>query len=129
MEIIVLGATILSPIIAVLIAVWTSRSGARDTAKQIAAVKELTKVQLELTKMKLDKELWDARILHLQTSKRETDNYFLNNQIGGLADSLRKIENEKRDLSDKFEFYSQQTKRLEYCIAKIEDIYAKLEGK
>ena len=59
----------------------------------------------------------------------ETDNYFLNQQIGGLADSLRKIENEKRDLSDKFEFYSQQTKRLEYCIAKIEDIYARLEGK
>lgn len=128
MDTIVQWVAILSPIIAVLIAVWTSRSGARDTAKQIAAVKELTKVQLELTKMKLDKELWDARILHLQTSKRETDNYFFN-QIGGLSDSLRKLENEKRDLSDKFEFYSQQTKRLEYCIAKIEDIYARLEGK
>lgn len=129
MDTIVQWVAILSPIIAVLIAVWTSRSGARDTAKQIAAVKELTKVQLELTKLELDKELWDARILHLQTSKRETDNYFFNNQIGGLADSFRKLENEKRDLSDKFEFYSQQTKRLEYCIAKIEDIYAKLEGK
>ena len=128
MDIIVLIATISSPIVAVIIAIWASRSGARDTAKQIAAVKELTKVQLELTKLKLDNELWDARIRHLQTSKRETDNYFYN-QIGGLADSLRKMENEKRDLSDKFEFYSHQMKRLEYCIAKIKDIYAKMEGK
>ena len=128
MDTIVQWATILSPIIAVIIAVWASRSGSRDSAKQIAAVKELTKVQLELTKLKLDKELWDARILHLQTSKRETGNYIFN-EIGGFADSLRKMENEKKDLSDKFEFYSYQMKRLEYCIAKIEDIYAKLEGK
>ena len=128
MDIIIILATISSPIIAVLLAWWTSRSGARDTAKQIAAVKELTKIQLEIAKLRLDNELWDARILHLQTSKRETDNYFYN-QIGGLADSLRKMENEKKDLSDKFEFYSYQMKRIEYCIAQIEGIYAKLEGK
>lgn len=50
MNIIVQLATILSPIIAVVIAVWASRKSAKDTAKQIAAVEESTKKQVESIK-------------------------------------------------------------------------------
>lgn len=47
MNVIVQWATILSPIIAVLIAWWMSRSSAKDTAKQIAALEESTTKQIE----------------------------------------------------------------------------------
>ena len=50
MEIIVLWVTILSPIIAVVIAVWTSRSSAKDTAKKLAALEESTTKQVESIK-------------------------------------------------------------------------------
>lgn len=127
MDVLVQWVTILSPIIAVGLAWWTSRKGARDAAKQIASVKELTRVQIELTKIKLDKELWDARIHQLQASKREVENDSFY-QIGGFSDSLRRMQNEKKDLSDKFEFYSNQMQRLEYCIGQIEKLNKKLGG-
>ena len=82
MNAIVQWATILSPIIAVLIAWWMSRSSAKDTAKQIGAQNESTakqlaaqnestskqveamikvaKTQIELSKIQLEVELWDA---------------------------------------------------------------------
>lgn len=47
MNVIVQWATILSPIIAVFIAWWMSRSSAKDTAKQIAALEESTTKQVE----------------------------------------------------------------------------------
>lgn len=50
MNIIVQWATILSPIIAVVIAVWASRKSAKDTAKQIAVLEENNKKQLESIK-------------------------------------------------------------------------------
>ena len=50
MDAIVQWATILSPIIAVLIAWWMSRSSAKDTAKQIAALEESTTKQIESIK-------------------------------------------------------------------------------
>ena len=50
MNVIVQWATILSPIIAVVIAVWASRKSAKDTAKQIAAIEESTKKQMESMK-------------------------------------------------------------------------------
>ena len=50
MNTIVQWATILSPIIAVIIAVWASRKSAKDTAKQIAAIEESTKKQMESMK-------------------------------------------------------------------------------
>lgn len=47
METIVQWATILSPIIAVLLAWWTSRSSAKDSAKQIAVMQENTSKEIE----------------------------------------------------------------------------------
>lgn len=50
MNIVVQFATILSPIIAVVIAVWASRKSAKDTAKQIAAIEASTQKQMESMK-------------------------------------------------------------------------------
>lgn len=58
-------------IITILIAVYTARSGSKDTAKKLAALEESTakqveamikvsKTQIELSKIQVDAELWDA---------------------------------------------------------------------
>ena len=77
MDSIVQWATILSPLIAVLIAWWMSKSSAKDTAKQISAleestskqiesVKKLARIQIELTSIQMGKELWESRSRYLQ---------------------------------------------------------------
>jgi len=50
MNTIVQWATILSPIVAVIIAAVVSRKSAKDTVKQIAAIEESTKKQMEAMK-------------------------------------------------------------------------------
>lgn len=63
MEAFVQWATILSPIIAVGLAWWTSRSGARDTAKLVKCIKRLMQIQLQIKMLELSKE---AKEEHLQ---------------------------------------------------------------
>lgn len=61
MSTIVQWASILSPIIAVIIAIWTSRRSAKDTAKKLAALEENTSKQIESIK-ELSKDLIDTSI-------------------------------------------------------------------
>ena len=61
MNVIVQWTTILSPIVAVFIAWWMSRSSAKDTAKQIAALEESTNKQVESIKS-LSKQQIEASI-------------------------------------------------------------------
>lgn len=72
MDLIVKWSSILSPLIAVIIAVWSGISSRKATAKQLAAIEEstakqvksirqLTYIQLKLAKIQLDKELAVAR--------------------------------------------------------------------
>ena len=65
MSIVVQWATILSPIIAVLIAWWMSRSSAKDTARQIAALEESTTKQVESIKA-LSKQQIEATIKQVE---------------------------------------------------------------
>ena len=65
MDAIVQWATILSPIIAVAIAWWMSRSSAKDTAKQIAALEESTTKQVESIKA-LSKQMIEASIKQVE---------------------------------------------------------------
>ena len=58
METFVQWATILSPIIAVGLAWWTSRRGARDTAKLVKSIKTLTQIQVHITRLNFFKEYW-----------------------------------------------------------------------
>ena len=65
MAIVVQWATILSPILAVLIAWWMSRSSAKDTAKQIAALEESTNKQIESVKA-LSRQMIESSINHVE---------------------------------------------------------------
>ena len=58
-------ATIISPIIAVVIAYWMSKSSKEDTAKQIAALEESTTKQVESIKA-LSKQMVEASIKQVE---------------------------------------------------------------
>lgn len=96
MNTIVQWATILSPIIAVVIAVWASRKSAKDTAKQIAAVEESTKKQVESIKRLCLLQLsaaYDALEMSLYEYSlgKENDNL----ELRALSDELHQMQEQE----------------------------------
>lgn len=107
MDGIVQWATILSPIIAVLLAWWTSKSSTRAANKQIATMKELEKIQIHLLQLQINKEMVEANLRENQAFNMEhNDDHF--NMIGGIYDSLRQKENRKRDLASEQKYQSER---------------------
>ena len=117
-------ATILSPIIAVLIAIWASKSSAKDTAKnlvaleestnkQVESIKELTKIQIEITKLQLKKELWEASLKYDQTAQRVSDvnNRHFSNYMPEMEGYLQR-EDKKKDMTDNCDFLKKQVDLL-----------------
>lgn len=96
MNVIVQWATILSPIIAVIIAVWASRKSAKDTAKQIAAIEESTKKQMESMKRLSLLQLsaaYDALEMSLYEYSlgKENDNL----ELRALSDELHQMQEQE----------------------------------
>ncbi len=96
MNVIVQWATILSPIIAVVIAVWASRKSAKDTAKQIAAVEESTRKQVESIKRSCLLQLsaaYDALEMSLYEYSlgKENDNL----ELRSLSDELNQLQQQQ----------------------------------
>lgn len=83
-------SAILSPIIAVLLAWWASRSSAKDTAKQIAALEESTTKQVESIK-KLARLQMDASIRQVELEIEK--NLFLANQAQQEWEGIKEINN------------------------------------
>ena len=116
MDIIVQWATILSPIIAVILAWLTSRSSTKAANKQIAAMKELEKMQINLLQLQLDKDLSDAKIrCSVATKKEHQSNEYnrFSNQIGAFPDTMRHIEERKQDLSSEREYHEERLRWLQ----------------
>ena len=127
MNVIVQWATILSPIIAVLIAWWMSKSSAKDTAKQIAAleesttkqiesIKELARLQMDATIKQVELEIEKNVLLAKQAQQEWEGIEEINNS--GMAHMLEWREeitrrfNEKKPERD-YNLYSQFIKDLE----------------
>ena len=87
---IVQWATILSPIIAVAIAILTSRSSAKATAKQVAALEESTKKQVESIKT-LSKQMIEASIKQVELEIEK--NLFNANQAKQELEGVERINN------------------------------------
>ena len=68
-------ATILSPIIALALAWYTSKSGARDARKTIKSIKELADIQIRLLQIQLEKEETEASIRHQQANEEANDTF------------------------------------------------------
>ena len=90
MNVIVQWTTILSPIVAVFIAWWMSRSSAKDTAKQIAALEESTTKQIESIKV-LARLQMDASIKQVELEIEK--NLFLANQAQQEWEGIKEINN------------------------------------
>ena len=90
MNVIVQWATILSPIITVLIAWWMSKSSKEDTAKQIAALEESTTKQIESIK-ELARLQMDASIKQVELEIEK--NLFLANQAQHEWEEIDHINN------------------------------------
>lgn len=141
MEAFVQWATILSPIIAVGLAWWTSKCSAKDTAKHIAAlnesttkqvdsIKRLAKLQLEYYHIQINKELWEARVRKLQAIQKqgdmsEYDHMF--NQFGDGPDFLRKKYEQESNLAYEEDFQTQYAKVLENFQSRLYELDKELD--
>ena len=86
MDSLVQWATILSPIIAVVIAAWMNAKSAKDTRKQMAGLKRLCIMQMSNTIDMLEMELYKFSL------GKEEDK----NEIQALHDEMRHIRTEEK---------------------------------
>ncbi len=143
MNVIVQWATILSPIIAVLIAWWMSKSSKEDTAKQIAAleesttkqiesIKELARIQIEITSIQLQKELTEARTGYLQASEKSMDalddrfsmmGIPYNDVVARMQDKQEK----RKNLSLERDFYSKKINWTDSYLERVKELKMELD--
>ena len=136
-------SAILSPIIAVLLAWWASKSSAKDTAKQIAAleestqkqvdsIKELARLQIELSTLQMSIELSDARNQYLKTSEKSMNQYESRNaMVGAPLNEFTSMMYERRekanDLSVEQDYCTKRINMLNSYMERMNSIKDKLE--
>lgn len=140
---IALWASIASPLIAVIIAVWSGISSRKATAKQLAAIeestvkqvtsiKELTRLQLQISQIQLHNERTSASYQH-KLALEEIDNLKkLNSSIlGTMHNDFTKEERRRRekemDLHSKEDYYSSQISLIEGSLQKLNNIGKEVE--
>ena len=153
MDVVVQWATILSPIIAVLIAWWTVRSSAKDTAqkisalekstseqiralegsttKQVESVKELTRIQIDLSILHGNTELKKIAARHKNLTQKvydESRDDMAFNQTGIHFDSLRQKENRRRDLEDNNDLALNELKETHELLAQLNNLKKRIGG-
>lgn len=142
MDTIVQWATILSPIIAVVIAIWASRSSAKDTARQITAleesttkqidsIKELAILQLEISLKQIDKDLWETRYRLIQNNQKsfdELDDEEKAFRAGINKDVYHKIVSKQRESTYIRDLYSKQIDLLNNLQSQLKAMKEKIGG-
>ncbi len=83
METIVQWATILSPIVAVVLAWWAGRSSAKDATKQIESIKKLSELQIEASIRQVELEIEKNMLLATQAKQEWEEIQRINNS--GIA--------------------------------------------
>lgn len=141
MEGIIIAA--ITSIITIVIAVISIRSSAKDTAKQIAAleesttkqiesIKELARIQIEITSIQLQKELTEARTGYLQASEKSMDaidDHFnmmgipYNEVVARMQDKQEK----RKNLSLEQDFYSKKINWTDSYLKRVKELKVKLD--
>lgn len=103
MQTLVQWATILSPIIAVGLAWWTSRSGARDTAKLVKSIKKLMQIQLQIKTLELSKEAKEEHMQFELFSSKNKENHAQDSldHLIFSPEELRRLEEKEREIDAK----------------------------
>lgn len=115
MDTIVQWATILSPIIAVLVAVWVVISSKKDTDKQIESIKALSKLQIEVLAAEIEMETIKNKIVVQQANQEsaELSRIMDCNQIDIREMAIRDYEARKPERNRKYvNVYLQELNRL-----------------
>ncbi len=136
-------ASIASPIIAVIIAVWSGISSRKATAKQIAAleestqkqvesIKELTRLQLQISQIQLHNERTSASYQHKLVLEEINNLKKLNSSVlGTMHNDFIKEERRRRekemDLHSKEDYYSSQISLIEGSLQKLNNIGKEVE--
>ena len=135
--------SIIGWIITIIIAVYTVRSSAKDTAKQVAAleestkkqvesIKELARIQVELTAMQIQKELGEARTHYLHASEKNMDamdNWLSEAGIPYNETIARMHERKEKDKNLHLEqdFYSKKISSMDNYLKRLDAIKKELE--
>ena len=136
-------AIIVALIVPIAVAIWTVRSSAKDTAKQIAAleesttkqvesIKELTKIQTKIAALQLEKESWEARHKWRQLSEEsfkaiENDHSMAGFPMNEYTSMMHQISERNNHLSLEQDFYSKQVSLLDVYSKRIKDILNELD--
>ena len=105
MDTIVQWATILSPIIAVLLAWWASRSSAKDTAKQISCICDVAILQIDTTIFEIENEFFKTESTMREHNEEIKD---LRSELESLCNS-RASEPQRQEFLDKIEKLSKES--------------------
>ena len=138
-----LVAIIIALIVPIGVAIWTVRSSAKDTAKQIAAleesttkqiesIKELARIQIEITSIQLQKELTETRQSYLQASEKNMD--AINNRFSMMGIPHNEViarmqdkQEQQRNLSLERDFYSKKINWTDSYLKRVEELKMELE--
>ena len=136
-------AVIIALIVPIGVAIWTVRSSAKDTAKQIAAleestskqiesIKELSRMQIEITSLQRQKELTEARTGYLQASEKNMDSINdrfsmvgvpFNDVVARMQDKQEK----RKNLSLEQDFYSKKISWTDSYLKRVERLKMELD--
>ena len=138
-----LVAIIIALIVPIGVAIWTVRSSAKDTAKQLAAIeesttkqiesiKELARIQIEITSIQLQKELTETRQSYLQASEKNMD--AINNRFSMMGiphdDVIARMQDkqeQQRNLSLERDFYSKKINWTDSYLKRVKELKMELE--
>ena len=138
-----LVAIIIALIVPIGVAVWTVRSSAKDTAKQIAAleestakqiesIKELARIQIEITSIQLQKELTEARTGYLQASEKSLDALDDRFSMMGIPynDTVARMQNKQEkqnNLSLERDYYFKKINWTDSYLKRVKELKKELE--
>ena len=144
MDLIVKWSSILSPLIAVIIAVWSGISSRKATAKQLSAIKEstakqvnsikeLTSLQLQISRIQIEKELTNARYQYALIAEVVDNAKKINSSmLGTIHNDFTKEERARREkemnLSSKEEYYSKQISLLDGSLKKLTNLMKEVDN-
>ena len=103
---IVQWATILSPVIAVILAWWTGRSSARNTAKLVQSIKKLMLIYIKTELLYLDKEAKEehAQFEILLKRSRSLSEQSIFYDKDWSSETLKQHREKERDVEDKKDY-------------------------
>lgn len=136
-------AIIVALIVPIAVAIWTVKSSAKDTAKQIAAleesttkqiesIKELARIQIEITSIQLRKELTEARTSYLQVSEKSMDAIDDRFSMMGIPHNdviarMKDKQEKQKNLSLEQDFYSKKIHWTDSYLKRVEELKMKLD--